>query len=772
MIVHRMTKNERLPDTSYAHSVAGHSEAEWETLADHARTVADFAGEFAAPFGWAGAARVAGLLHDAGKASAEFQAYLKGQHGGVDHSTFGARLAGHLYSRAGHILAPCIAGHHAGLPDGPELERRLAPEYRIPDAADWQRHIAAPPKETLVPARNLNGGTFGQTAFAQSFLIRMLFSCLVDADFLATEAFYAGTPVRQGEAGNLAALETRLICFIADLQANAKRNTLNSLRAEILSHALAKASEPPGFFTLTVPTGGGKTLTSLRFALAHARAHGLRRVIYVIPYTSIIEQTAEEFRRAVGAESVLEHHSAFDWEDAAHRVAAPDGGGGRDGLGALRRAAANWDAPVIVTTAVQFFESLFACRTSACRKLHNIVDSVVILDEAQTLPGPLLLPCLAVLDELQRNYRVSPVLCTATQPALRRQDGALRDKQGTLLGLDIDELRELAPRPRELHDMLRRVSVEIVREPVPDETIAARFVDAPRMLCIVNSRAHARALFGRIAALRGAAHLTTLMCPIHRRRRLAELRQRLKDGEPVRLVATSLVEAGVDISFPEVWRALAGVDAIAQAGGRCNREGELLPALGRVVVFRPVEERIPRTFQPMRQAAESVLRDHAADPLSLDALRAYFAQLYFQKGIEALDAKQIGDLPGRGVLAALQATARNLRFPFRSIAEAFRLIDEVMVPVVVPYDADAEQALEAVASPGPPSRDALRQLRQFTVGVPRAARDAWLASGDIRPVRQDMGEALLRFVDRSHYHEETGVELTDPMQRAAENNIW
>ena len=301
MIVHRMTKNERLPDTSYAHSVAGHSEAEWETLADHARTVADFAGEFAAPFGWAGAARVAGLLHDAGKASAEFQAYLKGQHGGVDHSTFGARLAGHLYSRAGHILAPCIAGHHAGLPDGPELERRLAPEYRIPDAADWQRHIAAPPKETLVPARNLNGGTFGQTAFAQSFLIRMLFSCLVDADFLATEAFYAGTPVRQGEAGNLAALETRLICFIADLQANAKRNTLNSLRAEILSHALAKASEPPGFFTLTVPTGGGKTLTSLRFALAHARAHGLRRVIYLSGFTKTLSASLRVVYAAAAA---------------------------------------------------------------------------------------------------------------------------------------------------------------------------------------------------------------------------------------------------------------------------------------------------------------------------------------------------------------------------------------------------------------------------------------------------------------------------------------
>ena len=746
--------------------------SEAHDLAEHLSAVSFLAARFAEIWGAANAARLAGQWHDLGKYSTAFQNRIRGEtdaHIRVIHAYAGAQLAlQSLPTPQAELLAMVIAGHHGGLPDwgSASTQTGLTAEYHL------TRALATHPPAALLDTPPLPDLPSEVDA---GLWTRMVASAVYDADFLDAERFFnQGKAERRSGWANLDDLLPRFEAGLAEKRAEAKASPcpVDGLRDEVLAACRRMAEQPQGLFSLTVPTGGGKTLSSLAFALAHARCHGLKRVIYAVPFTSIIEQNAEVFRKVLGDNAVLEHHSAFDWEDAAHRVAAPDGGGGRDGLGALRRAAANWDAPVIATTAVQFFESLFACRTSACRKLHNIVDSVVILDEAQTLPGPLLLPCLAVLDELQRNYRVSPVLCTATQPALRRQDGALRDKQGTLLGLDIDELRELAPRPRELHDMLRRVSVEIVREPVPDETIAARFVDAPRMLCIVNSRAHARALFGRIAALRGAAHLTTLMCPIHRRRRLAELRQRLKDGEPVRLVATSLVEAGVDISFPEVWRALAGVDAIAQAGGRCNREGELLPALGRVVVFRPVEERIPRTFQPMRQAAESVLRDHAADPLSLDALRAYFAQLYFQKGIEALDAKQIGDLPGRGVLAALQATARNLRFPFRSIAEAFRLIDEVMVPVVVPYDADAEQALEAVASPGPPSRDALRQLRQFTVGVPRAARDAWLASGDIRPVRQDMGEALLRFVDRSHYHEETGVELTDPMQRAAENNIW
>ena len=437
----------------------------------------------------------------------------------------------------------------------------------------------------------------------------------------------------------------------------------------------------------------------------------------------------------------------------------------------LRLAAENWDAPVIVTTAVQFFESLFANRTSACRKLHNIADSVIVLDEAQTLPVGLLRPCLAALDELRRNYGVSVVLCTATQPALRRHDGVLRDNTGRPLGVDIPESRELAPRPQALYRLLRRVTVEVLQGETTDEALAARFAEAPQMLCVVNSRGHARALFDRIADLPGAVHLTTLMCPAHRRCVLAELRKRLKLGQSVRLVATSLIEAGVDISFPEVWRATAGVDSIAQAAGRCNREGELLPALGRVVVFTPADGGTPRAMETFQQAARGVLRDYP-DPLSLEAVRAYFGQLYFQKGIEALDAARIGDRAERGVLAALHATALGLRFPFESIAKAFRLIDEAMQPVVVPWNGEAKAILAGVAFAERPPREELRKLQQYTVGIPWKARNDWLVSGAIVPVRRDLGDALLRFVDDAHYRPDTGVDLSNPTWRAAENNLF
>jgi CRISPR-associated endonuclease/helicase Cas3 len=719
-------------------------------------------------------ARAAGLLHDAGKASTEFQQYIGGQGSSVDHSTAGARAANTLYSGfPGRALALCIAGHHAGLADADDLDRRLdAKRTKIPDATGWTDHITAPAKAGLKPAHVFTalGGT--QSAFMRAFLIRMLFSSLVDADFLATETFMSGGTVARGVRIGISTLKTRLAIHMGKLRQDAKPTELNQLRAEILDHATSKASEPPGFFTLTVPTGGGKTLASLSFALNHAVLHGKRRVIYVIPYTSIIEQTADVFRGAVGPDAVLEHHSNFDWEAASARSNIRDGGDERDGLGLLRRAAQNWDAPIVVTTAVQFFESLFANRTSACRKLHNIADSVIVLDEAQTLPQRFLLPCLAALDELRRNYGASVVLCTATQPALRHQDGALRDERGDSLGLDIPDTRELAPRPGELYRLLKRAAVEVMPDATSDETIAAHFAETPRMLCIVNSRAHARALFERITDMPGATHLTTLMCPSHRREVLAELRVRLRTGEPVRLVATSLIEAGVDISFPEVWRAMAGVDSIAQAAGRCNREGELLPELGRVVVFTPAQDRTPRAFRVPQQAAAGILRDHRNDPLSLDAVGAFFRQLWFQKGATALDAAKIDGRSGLGILPALRDTALNHRFPFESIARAFRLIDEVMLPVVVPWNDEAVVALDTVASAPKPPGEALRKLQQFTVGIPRQAHAAWLLAGVIVPVRRDFGDALLRFVDLAHYREATGVELAETAWRAAEDNVW
>jgi CRISPR-associated endonuclease/helicase Cas3 len=377
------------------------------------------------------------------------------------------------------------------------------------------------------------------------------------------------------------------------------------------------------------------------------------------------------------------------------------------------------------------------------------------------------------LDELQRGYGASIVLCTATQPAWRRQDRALirRKPNGAReeLGIDIPESRELAPRPREIYQELRRVSVEVLREPVGDDVITAAFAAAPRMLCIVNSRAHARAVYARIADQEGAVHLTTLMCPAHRRVVLRALTLRLSDGLPVRLVATSLIEAGVDISFPEVWRATAGLDAIAQAAGRCNREGELLPALGRVVVFTPAEARPPAALRLFQQAAARVLRDHADDPLGLDAVAAYFRELYFLKGDLELDAAMVGDRPG--VLAAINE-ADGFRAPFESIANGFRMIDDTMQPVIVPWDDRSRRLLAAVASTDGPFGGLLRGLQPYAVGIPAKARADLLARGILAPVRRELAGCILQLADMGYYESETGLDLSDGAYQRAEENIW
>ena len=458
--------------TVYAHSLAKQPEAEWEPLGDHLHAVSARAAAFAAAFGRAGAAGVAGLLHDVGKVSAQFQSYIRAappvagaEHvRGGDHSSAGARIAVERYGQFGRLLAFGIVGHHAGLADGSDLDRRLDETHRkLPPYHGWERHAGTlPTPRDLAPTaawRKLEK----HKGYSQAFLVRMLFSCLVDADFLETERFYAtaaGAAPARGQDVPLASLLDRLRAHQAQRQA--KPTPLNRLRAEVLDHAIGRAAVPPGLFTLTVPTGGGKTLTSLRFALEHAVRHGLRRVIYVIPYTSIIEQTATVFRAALDSDdSVLEHHASFDWEAAGRKPS--DDGQEQDGLAALRRAAANWDVPVVVTTAVQFFESLYAARTSRCRKLHNLAGSVIVLDEAQTMPLGLLQPCLAALDELCLNYRASAVLCTATQPAVRCQDGFKR-------GLDIPAERELAPDPPGLPE-------NAANESYKDETLIVQLVD-------------------------------------------------------------------------------------------------------------------------------------------------------------------------------------------------------------------------------------------------------------------------------------------------------
>ena len=477
----------------FAHSLPGRPESDWEPLAAHLHAVGLRAADFAAAFGGQTEAEIMGRLHDIGKRSRAYQTYIRQAHGevarGPDHSTAGAREVEQLYGKIGRLLAFGIAGHHGGLMDGEGLGARLAKTLEGYDG--WQEDAGPLPR--LDPRDVLPNRPNGiDPCFSLAFRARMLFSCLVDADFLETERFYAhARKEAQPERGGTLT-QTHLVTIRAHMARHRLTDSpVNEIRSAILDHANAKAALAPGLFTLTVPTGGGKTLTSLSFAAEHAMAHGLRLIIYVIPFTSIIEQTAAVFREDVNlGDAVIEHHSSFDPDKRE-----PDSGNDTDsegaaGLAKLRRDTENWDAPIVVTTAVQFFESLFASRPSKSRKLHNLAGSVIVIDEAQAMPVHLLRPCMAVIDELARNYGATVVLCTATQPALRLQDAALpRAKDGKAEGLDIPEERELPPDPVALYDRLKRVQVEWLREPLDDQAVAARFAKQPQMLCIVNSRA-------------------------------------------------------------------------------------------------------------------------------------------------------------------------------------------------------------------------------------------------------------------------------------------
>lgn len=745
----------------HAHSREGCAESEWEPLADHLAQVGELASDYAAAFGAGTLGAAAGRLHDIGKCSAAFQAYIRNLAPSPDHSTAGAREALRLYGRfAGQMLAFAIAGHHAGLADGAGLgglsKRVVRP---IPDYGGWEAQAGALPSlNDLTPSRSFRPTEASGKGFAFAFLIRMIFSALVDADRVATRRWIEGTTTPDLGFNSLATLAARLDAALDRVAAYAAPSPVNTLRAEVLARARQMAASPPGAFTLTVPTGGGKTLASLAFALGHARAHGLRRIVYVIPFTSIIEQTADVFRDALGDADVLEHHSAMDWDA---RLDARDDDEGPGAQRKLRDAAENWAAPVIVTTAVQFFESLFSDRPKRARKLHNLADSVIILDEAQTLPQSLLLPCLAALQQLTANYGASVVLCTATQPALRAMDGF----EG---GFDIDDRREIAPNPRELYTRLRRVTVERRPGRTDDQEIAARFAEQPAMLCIVNSRRHARELHARIAALDGARHLSTLMCPLHRRAVLAELRAALKDRKPVRVVATALMEAGVDLDFPEVWRAMAGLDSIAQAAGRCNRNGRL-DGLGRVVVFEPSEDgHSPRAFRPSIAAFEAIASRHEADLLGLDAVGDYFRELYFTRGRAELDTP--------GILASIEDRASDLLFPFRQIAADFRIIDDVMAPLIVPWrPAGSRRVDELVASLAwveRPGRLA-RELALYSVGAPRKVRAALIAAGAAEILHADrFGDTFVRLVNEQLYGQESGLDWSDPTFRASETNLF
>ena len=733
----------------YAHSTETADYSDWQLLDCHLRQVAGRAAVLGSKFGGAKAAALAGWLHDLGKYSEAYQAYIRGRGpGGVDHSTAGAQEVLKLALKRddklmAELIAYAIAGHHAGLPDATgeagaltdRLKKQVEPLDNI-----WRDEIKIDPTG-LAPRGFEPRSKKGFDPFQIAFLGRMIFSCLVDADFLDTEAFYAQAEGRQIDRtwSDLSAEVDRMItafdAYMADKRRNSVDTPLNRLRGDILTHVRHKAAQPRGIFTLNVPTGGGKTLASLGFALDHAKNWNMDRIIYAIPFTSIIDQTASIFREVLGNGVILEHHSSIEQETAkkeeVFRSSAPDA--------KLRLATENWQAPVVVTTNVQLFESLFANRTSRCRKLHNLANAVIVLDEAQTIPLHVLRPCVAALDELARNYGCTVVLCTATQPALQvpKFDG----------GFEVGPERELAPDPARLHRDLKRAT-ERLAGVMTDDDLVSEIGVVDQALVIVNSRRHALMLYeaGKAAGLAGLIHLTTRQTAADRRKILADVRQRLEGKLPCRLVATSLVEAGVDLDFPKVWRAEAGLDQLTQAAGRCNREGRRPVADSVVTIFKPAEAKPPTEIAGLIGDMLRILGEHSGDLFSPQTIEAYFREVYWRKGDEGLDK--------HAVMKKFLVGLNDTNFAYRSVAEKFRLIESGMEPVIIAID-DAPKAVLVALKGGMPSGMAARKLQNFVVQVPPRDRMKLIENGHVK--FEDLGDQFAVLMTESLYSREVGL---------------
>ena len=689
-----------------------------QTVHAHLTGTARLAGRFAQSFAAQEPGELAGYLHDIGKYSQEFQKRLRGDPRRADHATAGAF---ECYRRGQPFAAFAIAGHHGGLPDGGAQtdcadaatfygRMKRAAQGKLPAYDAWQSEVCPP--QASIPAFTQKRMTEGM------FFTRMLYSCLVDADYLDTEEFMTVMTIDAGQSAAIEQLWNRLRAYIAKWFPPARE--IDRQRCGILSRCLREGgAHSRGLFSLTVPTGGGKTISSLAFALSHAKRHGFDRVIYVIPYTSIIEQTAAVFRDVLGSENVLEHHSnmLYDLEGEANAQNMR-----------LAQATENWDMPVVVTTAVQFFESLYACRSSQCRKLHNIANSVVIFDEAQMMPVPYLRPCVHAIAQLVEHYRVSAVLCTATQPALQPIVQEF---------LPNHPITELCPADTCQWETFRRVTFAQAGSLGWGE-LADRLNGHKQVLCIVNTRKGAQELFTRLAD-DGCFHLSTLMCPAHRRAQLSEIRRRLADGRPCRVVSTSLIEAGVDVDFPAVYREGAGLDSILQAAGRCNREGKRGVKDSVVTIFQS-EGRTPPLFSKPISAGREVMQKYA-DLTSREAIHDYFARLLDLTGTDAQDKHQI--------LRRMQMDC----FPFRSVAQDFHLIDSQTNTIYIPVG-NGEALVSRLLS-GEHSRNLFRQLGQYGVSVYQQHFAALDEAGALEIVPD--GAAVLR--DVSLYSQQTGLSL-------------
>lgn len=714
-------------------------QGDWHDLDVHLRDVAEKAAQYATPFNAASLTRWGGFLHDVGKANPEFQEYLQAcwkakQSGakppapGPPHAIWGAMVAYGLKPKFGSAwkdLALPVAGHHTGLKSPGKLEQELKAGQQASEPALW-KPIRATVCELELP--DVIPELTPPDPFRRELRIRMVLSALADADFLDTERhFDEGRTAARGRHEPISALADRLAAsqqaFMQGLEAPDAE--INVIRREVYEACSNRAKDDPGFFRLTVPTGGGKTRSGLAFALEHAKKHGFENVFFAIPYTSIIDQTAEVYGDILGTANVLVHHSQT-MEPPQQRAEAQDVLAVRH-----RLAAENWDVPVVVTTTVQLFESLFSRYPGRVRKLHRLARSVIVLDEIQALPPHVLLPTLDVLRALVDDYGATVVFSSATQPAF--------EDVTKLTPMRDVPITEIVPQYRDHFQALQRVRYDKPRlTPTAWDDIVDEIVDSDsdRVLVILNTRRDAIELVRRLEerSIENVFHLSTLLYGAHRRQVLRRVRQRLRSGQPARLISTQVVEAGVDIDFPVVYRALGPLDRVVQAAGRCNREGRLGSRGGRVVVFEPEGGAIPRG--PYR-IGTGLARDHLRhdDPQCLDTQYAYSRRLLSEANLD-----ENGVQEARGEL------------DYEATDSRYWLIPKSTVPVFVCKSPAAEERLSQWRERQ--NRHAWRRLQPFVVSVYESQVRGLQRSVYFETVADQL------YVWRGSYHPRLGLPLT------------
>lgn len=698
-----------------------------QTILEHAQGTARLAEAFAekfsaGEFGWQ-----CGIAHDIGKYSPEFQQRIRGANIKVDHSTYGAKV---LFEMKDSISALCVAGHHTGLPnfgaknDSGEKTTLVGRVHReLCDAGNYRNEISL---RYLSEPENL------ANLFEMSFFIRMIFSCLVDADYLDTENFMKGKlkPRRQNYAP-MDSLNQKLNEYIHTKHFDdiKSKNPINRIRAEVLMACVNKAERPDNLFTLTVPTGGGKTISSLAFALKHALKNGKDRIIYVVPYCSIIDQTVEVFSSILGAESVLAHYSGADYNAKSEKSEDPLTKSGNT----KKYAAENWDMPIVVTTAVQFFESLYGSRPSKCRKLHNIANSVVIFDEGQALPLDFLTPCMEAIQQLLRHYRATVLFMSATQPAF---DQLLVDEQKTPL-----DRTEIFPDITYLNKRLSRNQI-VDLDKLSGNELTERLNRSRQLLCIMNTRKNAAEVYDQLDDPESAYLLTTLLTPRDRGKILKEIKKDLKNGKPCRVISTNLIEAGVDIDFPVVFRESAGIDSLIQAAGRCNRENQRKKEESFVYYFQNDDLAVPDYLTKNRTAMETAV-EKGVELSAPQTIEKYFETLYY------LGAGKDKRLDKHHIIKAFLEGKRDSWLPFRTVANEFHLIEDHDNAVYIPC-AENIDLIKKLRN-GDATRQDYRLLGKDAASVPR---------GMLKSIKtKQIDDSSFILLDSKKYDKRTGLKI-------------